>query len=144
MSGVEALGLVLGVLPLLVSAIEHYDDALGPIHCYRRFDSRTQMFCDEYETERTVFQAECQLLLGEFVGLETAQKMISDPSHPSWRDGNLCRDLEGSLGQLGTRCLSTIDKMKYKLKEIDKVYKGFTVDIVQPSDVSLPYLCHLS
>ena len=143
MSGVEAIGLLLGVVSVLISAIEHYDDVLGPIHRYRKFNSKSQMFCDEYETERTVFQAECQLLLGEFVGLSTAQEMLSDPAHPFWRDKSLSTRFEGRLGNLGPTCLSTVSKMKSKLKEIDEVYKGFVPDIAQPSDVSQPYLVYL-
>ena len=139
MSGAEALGLLLGVVPVLISAIEHYDDVLRPIHRYRKFNSRSQMFCDEYETERSVFHAECQLLLGEFVGLSTAQEMLADSAHPLWMHENLRTRFEGRLGNLGATCLSTVSKIKGKLIEIDEVYKGFALDIAQPSDVSLPY-----
>ena len=142
MSGVEALGLLLGVVPLLTSAIEHYDDVLRPIHRYRQFNSKSQMFCDEFETERSVFQAECQLLLGEFVGLSTAEEMLCDSAHPFWRREDLWTDFEDHLGNLGPICLSTVSNMKCKLKEIDEVYKGFVLGNAKPSDVSLPHLFH--
>ena len=122
-SGVEALGLLLGIFQLLISAIEHYDDVLRPIHRYRQFSSRSQRFCDELETERIVFQAECQLLLGEFVGLGTAGEMLCDPSHPSWRDENLCTKFESRLGTLGATCLSTISKIKNKLDQVNETFK---------------------
>lgn len=79
MSGVEVLGLVLGILPLIISAIEHYEDILRPINRYRRFLTKAARFHDELETERTVFEAECQLLLGSAVAdLEVAKSMLKD------------------------------------------------------------------
>ena len=143
MSGVEAIGLLLGIVPLLVSAIEHYSDVLRPIHPYRKFDSRSQMFCDEYETERSVFQVECQLLIGEFVGLNTAQEMLSNSARSFRRDENLCTRFEGRIGNLGPTCLLAISRIKCKLKEIDEVYKGFVQDTIQAPEVSLSYLRRL-
>ena len=140
MSGVEALGLLLGIVPLLIAAIEHYDDVRRPIHRYRQFNFKAQMFFDEYETERSVFYAECQLLLGDFVGLNTAKSMLSEPAHPLWRDEDLCTQFEARLGKLGDTCLLTVSKMQNKLKEIGEVYKDFAPRVAQPSEVSFP--CH--
>ena len=141
MSGVEALGLLLGIVPLLIAAIEHYDDVRRPIHRYSQFNFKAQMFFDEYETERSVLYAECQLLLGNFVGLNTAKSMLSEPAHPLWRDKNLCTQFEARLGNLDDTCLSTVSKMHIKLKEIGEVYRDFAPRVAQPSDVSLPCQC---
>ena len=59
MAGFEAVGVVLGVLPLIVSAVEHYDDALKPIVRYRHFSSKSKQFHRELDTERTIFRTEC-------------------------------------------------------------------------------------
>jgi hypothetical protein len=137
MSGVEVLGLVLGILPLLVSAIEHYEDVLRPIRRYRQFTSKAQRFCDELEAERTVFQAECQLLLGVVVDLDVAKEMLSNPNHPSWRDEVVCTRFSCQLGTLGATCLSIVSKIEMKVNEIGDAFKDFSADISQPLDVRL-------
>ena len=139
MSGVEALGLLLGVVPFLIAAIEHYDVVLSPIHRYRKFNSKSQMFYNEYETERSAFHAECQILLGEFVGLNIAQEMLFDCGHPLRRHKNFCTRFEGRRGNLGPTCLLTVSKMQSKINKIDEVYRGF-MSIGQLFDVSLPHL----
>lgn len=50
MSGVEVLGIILGALPLLISALEHYEDTLGPIKTCRGVTTKVQQFCDQLET----------------------------------------------------------------------------------------------
>lgn len=142
MSGVEALGLLLEIVPLLISAIEHYDDVLRPIHRYREYTTKSQRFCDELETQRIVFQAECQLLLGELVGPATAQKMLCSSEHPLWRDKTFCKSFEDRLGSLGLTCSSIISRVESTLREIDQIFQSFVTDVPHPSDVSAPYTRH--
>ena len=137
MSGVEAVGLLLGIVPLLVSAIEHYEDVLRPIRRYRAYGSKSQRFCDELETQRNVYQAECQLLLGEFVGPDTAREMLCNPQHPSWREPILSKSFESRLGSLGPTCLSVVSRINSSLKEIDQKFQGLISNRTQSSDVSL-------
>ena len=74
----EAIGIILGVLPLLISAVEHYDDVLRPFIRYRTFISKAQQLHDEVETERTIFRTECQLLLAAVADQDVAIKMLHD------------------------------------------------------------------
>ena len=136
MSGIEAVGLLLGILPLIVSVIEHYDDVLRPIHRYRQFTWKTQRFCDELETERAIFQAECQLLLGSVVTLKLAKEMLSDPHHPLWVDESVCEAFGHRLGTLGSICLSTISKVNDKLTEISSSFGQFSPETSQLPTVS--------
>lgn len=141
MSGVEAVGFLLGIVPLLISTIEHYDNVLRPIRRYREFTAKSQRFHDELETQRVIFQAECQLLLGQVVGLDTAQKMLHSYGHPLWRDVGFCRRFEQRLGSLGTTCLSIISRVENALKEINQMFHNLNIDVSHSSDVSEPLAC---
>lgn len=127
MSGIEAAGLTLAILPLFVSTIEHYDDILRPLSRYRNFTSKVQRFIDELETERTVYRTECQLLLATVAGNKTALDMLRDPRHTSWNNAAIRTRLIGQLGDLGATCSALISRINSKLLEIRKksdVYGG--------------------
>lgn len=128
MTGVEVVGFILGLLPLVISSIEHYDDILRPIRRYRQFTSKAGLFCDELETERAVFEAECQLLLGTVVGVDVAIEMLGNSNHPLWRDDVVCLKFGSRLGKLGTVCLMTVEKVNNKLKEIGRTFKELSPD----------------
>ena len=40
MLGAEGLGVILGILPLLISAAEHYEDVFRPLKRFKRFCAR--------------------------------------------------------------------------------------------------------
>ena len=138
MAGVEAIGLALGILPLLISAIEHYDHVLRPFSRYRSFTSKAQRFIDELETERTIFRTECQLLLAVVTGPKTAEEMLQNHRHSSWDDHDVRDRLNGQLGVLGTACTSLISKIESKLAEIGKKSEQFGILIAQTKPVRIP------
>jgi hypothetical protein len=135
MSGVEAVGLVLGVLPLLISVLEHYEDVLRPFRRYIQFTSKAQRFCDELETERAIFHAECQLLLEVVAEREGAMKMLDDFNHSLWRDAVLGEKLRQEFGSLGYPCTSTISRINDKLIELDSKSKELVPNLSHTTTV---------
>ena len=138
MAGVEAIGLALGIFPLLISAIEHYDDILRPFSRYRSFTSKAQRFIDELETERTIFRTECQLLLAAVAGPKIAAEMLRNLHHSSWDDDVVRNRLIGQLGVLGTACASLISKIESKLCDIAKKSEQLGTVIVEAKAVGDP------
>jgi hypothetical protein len=55
MSGMEAVGLVLGILPLIISAAEHYEDAFKPFKRYKKFAPELQLYQQQLGTQKTIF-----------------------------------------------------------------------------------------
>jgi len=52
MSGIEIAGLVLAVIPLFISAIEHYEDGLRPVRVLKLVVYRQELA--RYRTKLTV------------------------------------------------------------------------------------------
>lgn len=68
MSGGEAIvGLVLGVLPLIIRAVESYEKIGDVVATYRKYSKAVHIFSTELSTQKTIFQNECTLLLAEVV-----------------------------------------------------------------------------
>lgn len=97
MSGVEiAVGLALGVLPLLISAAEHYDDCLRPFIRYKNFVKEADRFQNLLAIQKVIFKNQCRILLEEIIEHDVASSMLNDPSganHPSWSDIELEKQL---------------------------------------------------
>src|SRR5271163_2902725 len=118
MSGAEAAGFILGVLPLVISTVKHYKDTLRPFVCYRKFPSMLQRFHDELEVERTIFRTECLFLLAGTVDSKTAAQMLNDCHHQLWKDSALREKFDRQFGTFRSACASMISQIQLKLNEI--------------------------
>ena len=55
MSGLEVAGVILGGLPLVISALEHYTHGVNTAKRYWRFKSELRSLILEINTERSIF-----------------------------------------------------------------------------------------
>jgi hypothetical protein len=134
MSGAETvIGLVLGVLPLLVSTAEHYDDVLRPFKRYKRFSKELKKFQQEFLGHKTVFHNECLLLLSTFTGVETASEMLWEKDHPLRKDLDLNKKLSDQLGPSRDACQDTIRLIMGELDGIQLQSRSF--ELAMPEDV---------
>lgn len=82
MSGVEAVGLALGVLPMIIVAIEKYEKIGDLIGTYRKYSKAVGRFSTELAVQRVIFQNECVLLLSQVVDDGRAlHDMFNEPAH---------------------------------------------------------------
>lgn len=138
MSGAEAVaGLVLGVLPLLIAAAEHYEDVFRPFARYRKYAQEVSKLHRVLEAQRTIFRNECQHLLTSITDWEVANEMLQEPCHPFWADSTMDQKFARQLGSSGNACAATIGLIEEKLKEIDKESEGFSSLISDSQKVSL-------
>ena len=121
----EALGIILAVLPLLVSAAEHYDDCLSPFIRYRRFASKVDRFQQKLSIQRTVFRNECRILLESVVEHDVANRMVDDNTHPQWNDKELEQQLVRHLDTSRDACVSIIQEIQQCLQDVEKDSRDF-------------------
>ena len=105
----EAAGLALAVLPLLISAVEHYEHCLRPIKCFCDFTSQAKQFCKRFDIQKTIFRNQCRLLLQDIVEQEVAQSMLLDQRHPYWIDAEMTALLERQLEASRDSCVAVIE-----------------------------------
>jgi hypothetical protein len=125
MTGVEAAGFVLGVLPLMISAAEHYEDVFRPFNRYRKFAPELELYQQQLGTQKTIFRNECHLLLATLTNRQTAKEMLREGKHPSWEDLDLDERFSKQLGDSGVACKNIIDLMRGKLGEIEEKTESF-------------------
>lgn len=140
MSGAE-VGLVLAILPLLISTVEHYDDILRPFKRYKNYDFEIKKFKDELASERVIFHAESLLLLSSITSYDVATKMLEERDHPSWKDSNLESKLREFLGSSRDACENIISLIDNDLSKIREESQFFNTVICESSmPVSLPVI----
>lgn len=123
MDPVTVTGLVLGVLPLLISAAENYEITFQPFVTYRRHVTEVERFTAKLNTQRSIFHNECQLLLCE-VG-QNLNDILEDPNHISRHDEQLSSRIQELLGSSCAMCISTLNLINDTLNEITNETKGF-------------------
>ncbi|CZR60754.1 uncharacterized protein PAC_10650 [Phialocephala subalpina] len=129
MSGAEAVGLVLGILPLLISTAEHYRDVLKPFKRYQNFAPELEIYQLQLNNQKTIFHSECRWLLTALTDSQMATDMLRESTHPSWGDKELDEKCAQQLGDSGTCCKETIALIQAKLKVMEKEAESFALGI---------------
>ena len=136
MTGIEAVGLVLGVLPLMISTAEHYEDVFRPFKRYLRYAPELRLYQQQLGAQKTIFRNECQKLLSMLIDRGTAKDMLKESSHHLWEDHDLNRRMNEQLGDSGSTCKSIVDLIGAKLKEVEQETESFGLAIQQSIPVS--------
>jgi hypothetical protein len=131
-------GLVLGVIPLLISAVENYEVTFQPFVTYRRHVKEVQRFTAKLDAQRAIFHNECQLLLLA-VG-QNLTDILRDPNHPARHDDSLSKPLKELLGSSYGICVLTVELINDTLREVTLETKGLR-DLVE-SKVSQSFTLH--
>jgi hypothetical protein len=126
MSGVETAGVLLGVFPLVLSAIEKYNVAIGAA---KNSSSRRQLHLlrQQVRIQHTILENTTYQLLDGIVD-DRAREALQDPSSALWRDPEIESALKNALGQAYDAFLDLFQRMVPLLRnlmdEIDKVRSG--------------------
>ncbi|OQV08180.1 hypothetical protein CLAIMM_12493 [Cladophialophora immunda] len=118
MSGVEAAGLVLGAIPLIISALEHCEDVAVPTIAFLHWKRYLGRLVRELYTIRVSYDQAIRLLLAPLADLADQTTMMEDPQSPLWREGDIADELRDRLGPVYHPFILTIDEVTEILVEI--------------------------
>lgn len=131
------VGLTLAVLPLLISAAEHYEDILQPFVRYRNFSSKVDRFQQHLRIQRTIFRNECRILLESVVEHDIALRMLEDRDHPQWLDQSVDNRLLKQLDSSKDACITIITQIQEQLRNVEKDSQEFEAAVLQSGQVSV-------
>ena len=118
MSGIEVIGIVLEVLPLLVRAMEEYEKGLAPLGTLRwpsKYRQELRRLERQLRIQRDLFETSLMLLLSSTIGQFTAFKLVTGATEASWST----RKMKATLGEaLPPGCLIVIENMANNLKQL--------------------------
>lgn len=120
MSGIEVAGVVLGVLPLIISAIEHYDSGLDRMTAFVKWKGELDKAMRELWIQHSYYEMTLRTLLGGVVTETELEEMITRPESELWKSRHLDRELRQKLGKAYQVYSFTITEMGGYMKTLAK------------------------
>lgn len=118
MSGFEVAGVVLGSIPLIVSALEHYKQGMSTIKTWRNYDRELRSLIRNLETEKIRFQDICEKLLIGLVPSSQIEHMVDDPFGRLWRQDSVQDAIKARLWRSYELFHSIVKDMEAAIKDI--------------------------
>ena len=100
MSGFEVVGVILGVLPLVISGLEDYSDGVDTLTQMLNYKAVVNDLLTTFLTLQAIYHNSCRALLDPLMlSEETKLKLLSDTEGKEWEDKELGARLERRLGK---------------------------------------------
>ena len=137
MSGVEIAGLVLGAVPLLISACEHYVEGIDTMKKWWRFEREISNTKRTLIAEQVVLQGTCERLLDGLVSASKLEHLLENAGSEEWKDKDLEKKLKHRLGKAYASflaCLLEMERLVGALSEMLEVSSKAEVRFFMGSD----------
>ncbi|TVY35725.1 hypothetical protein LSUB1_G006774 [Lachnellula subtilissima] len=135
MSGVEVVGLILGALPLVISAAEHYKKGFEQLLRWKRFKFVFRDFITSVDIQRQIFLIRVQL------EPEEKQMLLNTPDYEGWRRADIIEALKLRLGDSYDACIDILRAMNEDMVDLQDMMslKDGTVDWANPGEKQWKY-----
>lgn len=128
MSGFEVAGAVLGAIPLVISALEHYKNGVRTIQRWRRYDKELQCLIRNIETERVKLQNVCEKLLDGLVPPSQIDAMVENPGGDLWMNEEIQKKIRARLWRSWAVFEETLKDIQVAIMDIsERVGSGIDV-----------------
>jgi hypothetical protein len=100
MSGLEVVGVVLGAIPLVISALEHYAKVLATVKVVWRAAQEFRTMARKLEAEYLIFRNALKNLLNDCTGIApgTSESLLAAVGGSEWNHPNVEAALAKRLG----------------------------------------------
>lgn len=117
MSGVEVVGLAIGVIPILVEILKSYSTAKGRLQSFSRHVEVVRDIQLRFQVAAANFNNDCRLLLQAVVAHSgDVADMIEDPMHRHWQEQG--KDIEKGLRSLMQKDYDLCENIITRLRDI--------------------------
>jgi hypothetical protein len=122
MSGIEAAGLVIGVIPVLLKVISCYETTRETFRSIASSSTGVKRLHIRFKTQESIFRNECRHILLMVIDYEQSTKMIQDFGCDLWHDTHVDGQLRILLGGESHGVLiSTLKEIGKMLVEVQDV-----------------------
>ena len=122
MSGVEIIGLILGGLPLAISAVEHYRDGLDPVKDYVRYGITLKSLRTRLRIQQDLFDGTMRRLLQDQISDGQMKGLFSEPGLPVdkslWGTAEIEEKVQRRLGTKYRTFMDVIGEMEVLMQRL--------------------------
>jgi hypothetical protein len=122
-TGVEAAGLVLGSIPLILAGLQFYAEGISVTKRYWRYREEVKGLLAELRTENSLYINSINMLLIGVVEHKNMAVFLADPGGERWRERKFDHKLQKRLGssyasylEIINLMMTTAEKFKERLK----------------------------
>lgn len=99
MSGFEIAGIILASLPLIISALENYNEVIDTYKRARKYKIEIRRIKHDFDAESAIFLDTLEHLVDGLVPPKQFEELLKEPSSELWKDETLNKRLQGRLGR---------------------------------------------
>ncbi|OAL55261.1 hypothetical protein IQ07DRAFT_160947 [Pyrenochaeta sp. DS3sAY3a] len=122
-TGIEAAGLVLAAIPLILAGLQFYAEGIVVTKRYWKYKEEVNSLLYELRAENTMYINCINILLFGVVSQKDMAEFLKDPGGSRWKEKKFDQDLQRRLGasydtymETVQQMIKTADKFKEKLK----------------------------
>lgn len=117
MSGLEVVGVVLGALPLIISAFEHGQSLAKKWNLVANFNSENLKVWNDVKDEELMYRLQLQTLLAPLVRdgdmtKDRLETLLLSPRSDVWKDADLDAALRKRLGEAYDRYMGNVEEIQ--------------------------------
>lgn len=117
MSGLEVVGVVLGALPLIISAFEHSQSLAKKWNLLANFNSENLKVWNDVKDEELMYRLQLQTLLAPLVRdgdmtKDRLETLLLSPRSDVWKDADLDAALKRRLGEAYDRYMGNVEEIQ--------------------------------
>jgi hypothetical protein len=127
MSGFEVIGVVLGAIPLVISALEHYADGVRTIRRLIEYKWELNTLITTLETEDVLFRNTCEALLDGIEDAGAMEELLKDPGGHLWKE-------KRTAERLKTRLSTSYDVFFKRIIDMNNALESFKERLGLSSD----------
>lgn len=118
MSGIEVAGLVLGAIPLIISAIEHYESSLDRAKVFFKWQDVLEKARRDLWVQYSSYEMTLRILLVDLANEAELEELLSEPQSTLWDNPELIQGLRDKLGETYQVYVYTIKQMESCVKTL--------------------------
>lgn len=112
MSGFEIAGIVLGVIPLFISAAEQYRNGLNTVDKFLKKEQILNLYIQELETHKVLLRLQLETVIGSTnLPAKTQQELVDNTISPLWQHPDVQAQLRQNLGDTADLLQKTMKRM---------------------------------
>lgn len=119
-TGFEVVGVVLAVVPLIISALEHYEHGVSTIEKFIRYKREIRSITEALATENVMFKNSCEQLLSDFLSPVEIAEMLQNPTGDTWSKPHINTQLRARLDRSYSIYMVHITNMDASVKTLMK------------------------
>lgn len=130
MSGLEIAGVVLGSIPLLISALEHYQQGIRTVQRWLKYDREIRCLIRNLKSENCKLENVCEKLLIGLVPDHCIEAMVAKPFGELWQDKDIQDKVRSRLWRSFSVFERTVQDMNASVEEMkEKLGAGAEVSL---------------